>query len=111
MYRFCFVLMRFFLVRGLHISEMQRKGRGVHLKRVADKVRAALYGVVKAAHVAANGDFFNVIQLKEISQDIDAFFSMTIWVLVLNRVAGNLLPLASSFIFDITGTGFVKVRW
>lgn len=89
---------------------MQLDGQRVAVISVADRVAAAAYGFVKAAHMPANGNGFLCGKAHVTFDEVYTFFAVSKGELICHLVERDLFPLPSDVVLDVAGADLVIVR-
>ena len=96
-------------VGGLQIGQVQLYRDGVLIKRHTDGKIPAPGGVVKTAHVPADGRGLGGLQPYKPLDEKDALFTVAVGESVLDLIKRHLFPLAGLVVFDIPGADLVKL--
>ena len=88
---------------------MQFHSQRILVIGIADREASTAHGVVKAAHMPADGNRFSGFQPKKTFNQINAFLSMPIGKGVLYCKIGNFLPLPGSVVFYVPKACFIVV--
>ena len=83
------------------VGDVELYSEGIAVVSIAYGKAAAAHGVVKAAHVPADGNGFCGFQAHEMLNKIHALFAVAVGQLVGHLVKRHLLPLAGGIVFTL----------